>query len=161
LLYRTALYTNELRRAQEAWQQRDLVTAQRHVEAQPRDLRGWEWDHVKAVCDRTCRSLIGHTDVVNSVAISPDGRRLVTGSWDRTAKVWDAGNGQELLSLKGHSGGVASVAISPDGRRLVTGSQDGTAKVWDAATGQELLSLTSAVTSVAISPDGRQVVTGS
>jgi hypothetical protein len=98
------------------------------------------------------------------VAISPDGRRIVVGSEDRTAKVWDAGAGRELLSLKGHIGVVTSVAISPDGQRIVTGSGDGMAKVWDAQTGRELLSLeghTGVVTSVAISPDGRRIVTGS
>jgi hypothetical protein len=95
------------------------------------------------------------------VAISPDGRRIVTGSWDRTAKVWDAETGQELLSLTGHTGRVWNVAISPDGRRVVTGSDDRMAKVWDADTGQELLSLTGhtdPVRSVVISPDGKRVI---
>jgi hypothetical protein len=69
------------------------------------------------------------------VAFNPDGTRLVTGSGDQTAKVWDARTGTPLLDLKGHTG---PVAFSPDGMRLVTGSADGTAKVWDARTTQEL-----------------------
>ncbi len=78
---------------------------------------------------------------MSSVACSPDGKRLATASGDKTAKVWDAASGQELLTLRGHIGAVYSVAWSPDGKRLATASGDQTAKVWDAASGQELLTL--------------------
>ena len=80
----------------------------------------------------------GHTDSTCCVAYSPDGQRLVTGSDDYTAKVWDAKTGTELLTLKGHTNYVRSVAYSPDGQRLVTGIADGKTKVWDANTGTEL-----------------------
>ena len=99
-----------------------------------------------------------------SVAFSPDGQRIVTGSEDETAKVWEAASGQELLTLKGHSGWIHSVAFSPDGQRIVTGSDDQTAKVWEAASGRELLTLkghSGGVSSVAFSPDGQRIVTGS
>jgi WD40 repeat protein len=66
------------------------------------------------------------------VAFSPDGKRLVSGSFDQTVKVWDAQRGQELLTLKGHTGHVTSVAFSPDGQRIVSGSADSTVKVWNA-----------------------------
>ena len=75
------------------------------------------------------------------MSFSPDGTRIVTGSCDRTAKVWDARTGTALLELKGHTGAVKSVAFSPDGTRIVTGSEDQTAKVWDARTGTALLEL--------------------
>ena len=71
------------------------------------------------------------------MAFSPDGRRIVSGSEDKTLKVWDAETGQERLTLKGHNGRVWSVAFSPDGTRIVSGSADKTLKVWDAETGQE------------------------
>jgi WD40 repeat protein len=58
------------------------------------------------------------------VAFSPDGQRIVTGSVDQTAKVWDSASGKELLTLKGHGSVVRSVAFSPDGQRIVTGSKD-------------------------------------
>src|SRR5205807_2508953 len=78
---------------------------------------------------------------VNSVALSPDGTRIVTGSVFGAARVWDAQSDRrkELLSL--HSFSVSSVAFSPDGARIVTGSFDATAKVWDAQSGKELLTL--------------------
>ena len=99
-----------------------------------------------------------------SVSWSPDGARLATGSGDGTAKVWDAADGRELLTLKGHTGWVRSVSWSPDGQRLATGSADGTAKVWDAAGGHELLTLKGHagwVNSVSWSPDGTRLATGS
>jgi WD40 repeat protein len=74
---------------------------------------------------------------VLSVAWSPDGRRLATGSRDGTAKLWDSRTGQELLTLHAHKHAVDAnpVAWSPDGRRLVTGTDDDDmAKVWDAKT---------------------------
>jgi WD40 repeat protein len=55
----------------------------------------------------------------------------VSGSWDKTVKVWDAQTGQETLTLKGHSDFVTSVSFSPDGKRIVSGSKDNTLKVWD------------------------------
>jgi hypothetical protein len=67
---------------------------------------------------------------VTGVAFSPDGKRIVTCSEDRTVKVWDAQGGLELLTLKEHSGGVAGVALSPDGKRLVAGGYKTT--LWDA-----------------------------
>jgi WD40 repeat protein len=110
------------------------------------------------------RTLIGHTGAVYSVAFSPGGKRVLTGSSDFTAKLWDAETGQEIRSFLGHVGEVWSVAFSPDGTRVLTGSEDCTAKLWDAETGQEIRSFlgrVGEVWSVAFSPDGTQILTGS
>ncbi len=72
-------------------------------------------------------TLKGHNASVSSVAFSPDGRNLATGSMDNTAKIWDVETGKDILTLRGHYS-VCSLAFSPDGKNLATGSADKTDK---------------------------------
>src|SRR5262249_23512341 len=115
----------------------------------------WETCYVRTLWLRETplrATLMGHSDAISSVAFSPDGQRVLTGSYDTTARVWDATTGQQKAALKRHTGEVRSVAFSPDGKRILTGSEDKTARVWDAETGQEMAVLkghTAAVYSVA------------
>ena len=105
-------------------------------------------------------TLKGHSSSVFSVSFSPDGKRIVSGSRDKTLKVWDAQTGGEMLALTGHSASVNSVSFSSDGMRIVSGSEDNTLKVWDAKTGQETLTLKGhlgPVISVSFSPDGKRI----
>ncbi|MCW5953938.1 MAG: pentapeptide repeat-containing protein, partial [Propionibacteriaceae bacterium] len=78
---------------------------------------------------------------VNAVCWSPDGMRIVSGSYDKTVRVWDAQSGHQLLELHGHTDTVRNVSFSPDGMRIVSGSLDRTVRVWDAQSGHQLLQL--------------------
>jgi WD40 repeat protein/serine/threonine protein kinase len=132
------------------------------------------WDNTKQVDDfgevevwdaqtgQVLLTLKGHTGGVQSVAFSPDGKRLASGSkgpdWNGPGevKVWDAKTGRELLSLKGHLN-IHSVVFSPDGKLLASAAGRDTVKVWDAQTARELLTLKSGARSVAFSPDGKRL----
>ncbi len=113
---------------------------------------------------RAARFFNGHSDRVTSVAIAPDGRTALSGSFDETLKLWDLASGQEPRTFTGHSGSVFSVAIAPDGRTALSGSYDKTLKLWDLASGKELRTFTGHsgyVISVAIAPDGRTALSRS
>ncbi|KAE9386560.1 WD40 repeat-like protein [Gymnopus androsaceus JB14] len=109
--------------------------------------------------------LTGHTRPVNSVAFSPDGKRIVSGSDDHSVCIWNAGTGMIIGEpLQGHTSWVNSVAFSPDGKRIVSGSYDCTVCIWNAETGiiigEPLQGHTSWVNSVSFSPDGKRIVSG-
>ena len=99
--------------------------------------------------------------MVYAASFSPDGRTVVTASFDNTARLWDAASGKELQRLT-HDGAVDAASFSPDGRTVVTVSFNA-ARLWDAVSGRELHRLThdGAVKAASFSPDGRTVVTAS
>jgi len=76
-------------------------------------------------------ALEGHDAAVVTASFSPDGGRIVTGSDDNTARVWDAASGSSLHVLEGHANSVITASFSPDGARIVTGSWDNTSRVWN------------------------------
>lgn len=109
------------------------------------------------------RVLTGHRRQVQTVAISPDGTWIATGSEDATVRIWDPESGGCISTLTGHTDFVESIAIAPDGTWIATTSADQTVRIWDRATGSCITTLTGhrgGVTSVAISPDGTWMATG-
>jgi len=101
--------------------------------------------------------LRGHTNVVFGLAFSPNGRYLVSGSFDKTARIWDVQQQRLLHTLNGHTDDIYAVAFTPDGQRVVTGSDDHDLRLWSVANGQLLARMsghTDDVSAVAVAPDG-------
>ncbi|CDF38963.1 WD40-repeat containing protein [Chondrus crispus] len=124
-------------------------------------LRLWSTSERKVL-----RIFRGHKSGVTCVAMSGDGRRVVSGSGDKSVRVWDVETGAQVgEALVGHTESVCSVAMSGDGRRVVSGSHDMSVRVWDVETGAQvgeaLVGHTGSVCSLAMSGDGRRVVSGS
>nr|VFJ92134.1 MAG: WD40 repeat [Candidatus Kentron sp. H] len=101
------------------------------------------------------------------IRFSPDGSRVLTGSWDDTLKLWAVTGGRigeaPIRTFKGHTSDVDAVAFSPDGRRVLSGNDDNTLRLWDAASGERLRTFkghSGWVLSVAFSPDGQTVLSG-
>src|SRR5436190_526057 len=85
--------------------------------------------------------LKGHTDKVYSVAFSPDGKLLASGSADKTVRLWNPADGKEVKNLGAHGNSVYCVAFSPDGKLLASASADALVKIWDVAMQKELKTL--------------------
>jgi WD40 repeat protein/serine/threonine protein kinase len=108
--------------------------------------------------------LRGHDGSVNSVEFSPDGRRLVTASYDGTVRLWDGVTGAQIRELKGHEQRVHHAGFSPDGDRVVSSGRDRTVRLWDARTGASIAIFEghqADVYAAEFSPDGRRLISAS
>jgi|GEM_PF-1253048 len=114
-----------------------------------------------------CNALLnGHKHWVNCIAISPDGKILVSGGGvgDKTVCIWNLLNGEKLNTLKGHTSGINCLAITPDGKILVTGGTDGSVRLWQLPDGKPLKILnghTNSILCMAMNSEGSLLATGS
>ncbi len=132
-------------------------------------VRLWDIKSLRPYCERfpcneSLRELEGHTDHIYSIAFSPDGSTLASGSSDNTVKIWNVRSGKEFKTLRGHEGTVGAVGFSPDGRILATGANDFKIKLWDTLSGNELRTLighTGRITDLCFSADGHTIASAS
>jgi WD40 repeat protein len=110
------------------------------------------------------QTIAAHSDWVRCLSFTPDGTKLVSGSFDKTIKLWQLATGTALQTLKDHQKGVFALAVSADGKLLASGSWDELIKLWNLETGTLLENLTqhqASVRSLAISPDSKTLISGS
>ncbi|OJT21797.1 hypothetical protein BO221_23775 [Archangium sp. Cb G35] len=130
----------------------------------PETSRDWRALAMESLVRSELEITLHHEDEVVSAAFSPDGQRIVTASWDKTARVWSADGKGTPIVLSGHENRVWFAAFSPDGGRIVTASRDKTARVWSAdgkGTPIVLSGHGGPIRAAAFSPDGRRIVTAS
>jgi WD40 repeat protein len=163
------LYVADMNHALQSWEGGNVALARELLEAHRQrhpELLGFEWRLIAGLCQQSDArfTLRGHARTVWSVAFSPDGQTLATGSGDHTVKLWDTATGRLTHTLAGHQSFVHALAISPAGNLLASGSRDFTIKLWDTMQHTQTATLAGhmdAVRAVAFSPlDGRFLVSG-
>jgi eukaryotic-like serine/threonine-protein kinase len=166
LTARKNLYAADMNLAFQSMEVGNLGRARNFLEAHrpapgEEDLRGFEWRHLWAASrGDNLATLLGHSNVVTSVAVSPDGRTLISGSQDDTVSLWDLASRQRIATLPRFGGHTHSVAFSPDGTMFAVGSMDDGATLWSAVSLKLLRSLGGRNARVAFSPTGRLLAFG-
>ena len=162
--YRRSLYINRISLAETKYHEGNIRVVRELLDACDEDLRGWEWRRMNHISDQAYMTLHGHTGKVIRIAVSPDGKRIASGSADKTVKVWETTTGAEIMTLRGHEAPVGGLAFSADGQYIASGSVDKTIKIWNSETGHELRSIEgheSWVNRLCFSPDDSKIISAS
>jgi WD40 repeat protein len=125
------------------------------------DLRTGVFSFISNFIKRRLKFTIkGYSSSVYKIAVTPDGKTLISHSFDKTIKIWDLGTGTEKFTL--HSSSVRAIAVTLDGKTVISGSSDNTIKIWDLATRKEIATFTgeSPILCCAVAPDGVTIVAG-
>jgi len=160
---RRTLYVNNIQLADAKYREGNICRVHELLASCPNDLRGWEWDRLDHIADQSTLAFVAYPEHehVNGLAVSPDGKQVVTGGW-QAIKIWDALSGSELMTIPtGNRGEITCVALSPDGKWIASGEDSGQVSIWDAATGNQESTIKAHlhdVSSVAFSPDGERIV---
>src|SRR5262249_2483708 len=107
------LYASQIGRAQREWEVGNVRLAWHYLDSCRPDFRDWEYRYLHALFNRNQTTLRGHTNAVQSVAFSPEGKRIVSASYDNDWKLWDVQTGRDLLTTQAGTNGAACVAFSP------------------------------------------------
>ncbi len=155
-------YLARMEQAQREWLAGRVARAIQLLDNYPAERHQWEWRYLNHLCRSGRTVLRGHTGAVLAVCFDPEGKRLVSGSEDKTVRLWNAADGKPLTGLHGHQGPVTAVAWSPEGHEFASASQDRTVRLWNAQNRQHLRTLKAgaAVLSLAYSPQGGQLAAG-
>ena len=157
------LYSNKIKLAQTEWSYGDPELAFSTLNSCDWQFRGWEHDYLYTLFTSNRRTLTGHTGDVTKVAFSPDGKQVISGSWDNAIRVWNVETGKQTDTVKGRPAVVTSVAFSANGKQIVIAGSNNSLRIWSAKSGERTLMLqghTAFVTSVALSPNEKQIVSG-
>ena len=158
------MYVAKLASAKQAWLDGDIEQLGDILDSCLSKHRHFEWHYLKRLCLSQPLCCRGHADTVNAVAFSPDGKRIASGSTDKTIKIWNSLDALELSAISGHDAAVETVVFSPDGTRLASGGADGTLRLWDGVSGDKLFiaaAHTGPLADLAFAPDGDRIASGS
>jgi len=155
------LYYRNVALAEHEWNANNMLRADQLLDACPDHRRGWEWHYVKHLRYGNLSPLRGHSLVVSSVAISPDGTRIASSSLDGTVRIWDANTGLPLGRPFSEHTDLVRVVVFIDNRLVASASFDGTIKIWDSTNGKidHEINVGNPVWRMALSPDGRRLAT--
>lgn len=158
---RRVTYLNQIALARNAFEQEYISQTQQLLDACPANLRGWEWHYLHRLSRQPISlDLVADSRCVNALALSSDGRQIVTAGCEGIIRIWDAASGGAITQLEGHTDQVNAVAWSPDERWIASVGRDQTLRLWNTSTNKPriLEERKQYLNCVAFSPDGTSLV---